>query len=139
MPAKSAIMLTVESRHSGETYVQKVEGTLYRKENAVYLRYAETDEAMGNTMTTVRIDPQELKIIRHGEVESDQTFAVGRRLPGNYRTPFVSMQLETHTQLIHADVTGATGTLQWNYDLYFDGDFSGDYKIKMSYQEVQSE
>ncbi|ANE45902.1 hypothetical protein SY83_05905 [Paenibacillus swuensis] len=136
MATGTTVQLTVESRHDGETYVQQVEGSLYRKEGTVYLRYPETDEAMGRTMTTVKIVPMEVKIIRHGEVESDQMFMVGRKLPGTYRTPFTALSLETDTQRIEADIAENTGKLQLNYDLYVNGELAGNYTIKMNYQEV---
>ena len=72
----------------------------------------------------LKLTEDELKLIRHGEVESEQAFKLGQRLPGYYRSPFTSFNLSTHTQRLELALEGVSGRAAWAYDLYVFDEFS---------------
>src|SRR5690606_22395892 len=96
-------------------------GVLYRKGGACYLRYEETDETLGSSTTTVRWDDNEIRIIRRGSIESEQTFRPGKSTQGVYALPQGRALLECRTKQMKQEQHGSTATLSWSYDLYIDG------------------
>ncbi|AWB42880.1 DUF1934 domain-containing protein [Paenibacillus sp. CAA11] len=130
--------LTLRSRQeNGETTVQELRGEVFTKGSSVFVRYEEPEKGPkgGVTRTMIRISDNVLKIMRHGEVESEQTFQQGQRLPGFYRSPYTTFQLSTATHSLHKKMNGASGSIEWTYDLYVFEELSGQFALSLHIQE----
>jgi uncharacterized beta-barrel protein YwiB (DUF1934 family) len=137
MGAKRTVRVRVESRGGGQQLAVTSEGELYRTAAHYYVRYPESDPAMGRTMTTVKWNEREIRVIRHGDVQSEQTFAPGQRKPGSYRFPQGQLSLETYTHTMSPRTVDGIGDLAWSYDLYTDGRYAGRYKLKLVIEDIQ--
>lgn len=139
MPEKTKARIVVTSRQGQEETVQEWMGEVFAKEDATYIRYEEPEEIPGSgaTRTLVKVTGGALKIMRHGGVEAEQTFEVGRRLPGFYRSPLTSFNLSTRTRSLETKLTGTTGHVVCEYDLYVFENLSGHFAISLHIQEEQ--
>jgi uncharacterized beta-barrel protein YwiB (DUF1934 family) len=117
---KWQVQVRILSQTDTEKSDQSMVGMLYRKPNGWYLRYEEHDALLGDTSTTVKIMSDEIKIIRHGAVDSEMTFAYQQNREGRYQTMNLSMRLETVCRTMDIDVQEGKGRLSWSYDLYLD-------------------
>lgn len=137
MPEMSPVKLVLTSRQGQDETVQSLTGNAMIRDGAVYIRYNEpvTEPAGGITRTMVKITGEELKIMRHGDVEAEQTFRAGQRLPGFYRSPFTRFNLSTDTVKMDSRLNGVAGLVTWEYDLYVYEELSGHFAISLHIQE----
>lgn len=131
------VNLLLTSRQGGDVKVQRLRGNALLRGGAVYIRYnePEPDHEGVQTRTMLKITGEELKIMRHGGVESEQTFRSGRRLPGFYHSALTRFQLSTDTVKLDTQLTGVTGLVNWEYDLYVYGECSDRFVISLHIQE----
>ncbi|BFH65835.1 MULTISPECIES: DUF1934 domain-containing protein [Paenibacillus] len=129
--------IQLQSRHEGEDVVQKTEAEVFERGGALYLKYEEpeTDLQGQKIRTLLKITSDSLKMIRHGAVESEQSFQEGQRLPGFYRSPYTSFNLSTQTSLLEIRLNGTAGTIRWAYDLYVHEECTGHFNISLHIQE----
>ena len=85
--------------------------------------------------TTIKIAGNQLKLIRHGGIQSEQSFESGRRLPGFYRSPYTQFNLSTETSKLELVREGRSLTVEWEYDLYVYEELSGKFAISLHIQE----
>ncbi|MDO7908676.1 DUF1934 domain-containing protein [Paenibacillus sp. JX-17] len=137
MSTMKPVTVRLKSRQDGEQVIQELPGEATIRGSQLYVRYEEPNSGPegGATRTTVKIGEQELKIIRHGEVQSEQSFELGRRLPGFYRSPYTSFALSTHTTKLEVHRDGLNGKVEWTYDLYAFEQLSGHFAISLHIQE----
>lgn len=130
-------IIVINSRQGDEASEQRIKGESLIKGSAVYIRYIEPEPGPtgGTTRAMVKISKDELKIMRHGEVESEQTFQQGRRLPGFYRSPYTRFNLSTHTSSLESRLDGCYGVVTWEYDLLVHEEMTGHFVISLHIQE----
>ncbi|OPA73548.1 hypothetical protein BVG16_28385 [Paenibacillus selenitireducens] len=132
----------VSHQDQGQT-VQEYSGERIDKGSSIYIRYEESGEGLpqgtdkDKTITTVKIEREIIKIIRHGTVQSEQSFQLGRRLPGFYRSPYVNTQLSQETTHMHMDMQEVEGIVEWSYELFAYDESTGQFKISLTIQEEQ--
>jgi uncharacterized beta-barrel protein YwiB (DUF1934 family) len=152
----------MESSGGGQSSSQLTEGELYETATgSSFVRYAEPDQSNGLTTTTVKWNEKEIKIVRHGEVNSDLTFIKGARMSGSYWLPKRSasadaslvkgavlpprgndptegrMLLESVTRTLSHRNTAGGCSLKWSYELYVDGRFTGVYKLRLDIEDIK--
>ncbi|WP_211749639.1 DUF1934 domain-containing protein [Paenibacillus sp. Marseille-Q4541] len=139
MSVWSPVKLQIHSVADGENVIQHVVGEALRKGTALYIRYEEEEQQTGSESirNTVKITGDSVKLIRHGGVESEQTFELGKRLPGFYRSPFTSFALSTDTKELTLAVSNLSGKISFSYDLYVFEEQSGQLSISIEIQEEQ--
>lgn len=139
MSVWSPVKLQIHSVADGEKVNQQVVGEALRKGNALYIRYVEEEQLPGSEpiRNTVKITDNSVKLIRHGGVESEQTFELGKRLPGFYRSPFSSFALSTDTKELSLSLSNLSGKISFSYDLYVFEEQSGQLSISIEIQEDQ--
>lgn len=137
MPAMSRVLITINSRQDEETVKQTLAGQLFRKDKALYVRYEEpgANGNPGGVRTLLKVTQEELKVIRHGEVESEQSFRKGSRLPGFYRSPYTRFALITHTRDLRVRLEGSSGEIYWAYELEVHDAISGHFAVSLTIQE----
>ncbi|ANF98603.1 DUF1934 domain-containing protein [Paenibacillus bovis] len=139
MTESNEVHLTLHSDQNGESVTTHFNGQAFQKGSSIYIRYTETPESTQQEVrTTVRISKDEIKIMRHGGVEAEQSFRQGEQLTGFYRSPFTRFGLITHTSLIHNELNGYMGKITWEYDLYVHEQLNGTFKVSLDIQAAQS-
>lgn len=131
------VKIVLTSRQEADETVQSLRGNAVERGGAVYIRYEEPDPGSdgGPTRTMVKITGDELKIMRHGGVETEQTFRRGHRLPGFYRSSLTRFNLSTDTVKLESRLVGVVGLVIWEYDLYVYEELSGHFVISLHIQE----
>lgn len=137
MSGMHRVLIRISSRQDEETVEQTLAGQLFEKEKSLFIRYAEpgADGSGEGVRTLLKVTPEELKIIRHGEVESEQSFRKGSRLPGFYRSPYARFALMTHTRELRVRMQGLSGEICWEYELEVQDVISGRFSISLTIQE----
>jgi uncharacterized beta-barrel protein YwiB (DUF1934 family) len=136
MTEKRNVRLQITSRSEGHVIEQTFKAELYVKGDNCYYRYYETDENMGRTITTLKVEPQQIRIIRHGDIQSEQTFALQSHKSFYYQTPQGRLELTTYTHEINLSLTDQVGTISWSYDLLVSDDLSGTYSLTVEISEL---
>lgn len=108
---KYGVSVTLESLQDGQRNVVKAAGEVTARGPQLYIRYKESSQGpQGEAVsvrTTIKISDSELKLIRHGGIQSEQSFAPGRRLPGFYRSlTHSSISLQKHGSWIWSETGG---------------------------------
>ncbi|NEW07591.1 DUF1934 domain-containing protein [Paenibacillus sp. SYP-B3998] len=134
MTAKQRVRIRIESRSGSETTVQRARGDLYRKGNHTYIRYEEEPNELGRTVTLIKLEENQIRIIRQGDVQAEQTFVVGEKRIGFYQTPQGRLELEIETHELTSEAEAGIGITRWSYDLYASGTHAGKYRIKLLIQ-----
>lgn len=119
--------MTIASTVGTDHTEQSVLANMYIKGQHIYLRYPEKE--LGQTNTTVKIDDHQLKIIRHGEVASEQLFIPGQTTSGYYETAQGRLRLETRTKHLDVRLKDGIGQVIWSYDLFVAEEHAGAYRL----------
>ncbi|MNB68954.1 hypothetical protein D3C75_154730 [compost metagenome] len=138
-PDKYGVSVTLASRHEGEANVLNVSGEAVIKGRQLFIRFEEPGEGPEGqaeaVRTTVKIMEDEIRIIRHGGVQSEQSFRHGSRLPGFYRSPYIQFNLSTETSALGIAREGRSLTASWEYELFVYDEPSGQFAISLHIQE----
>lgn len=136
---KYRVSITLESLQDGQRNVVQATGQATAKGPQLYIRYEETEQGPRGeeifVRTTLKISDSELKLIRHGGIESEQSFAPGRRLPGFYRSPYTQFNLSTETRKLDIVRNERSLSVSWDYELYVYEELSGQFAISLHIQE----
>jgi uncharacterized beta-barrel protein YwiB (DUF1934 family) len=135
MEQKRRVRIRIESRQDEQETLLLAEGDLYPKGDRFYIRYEEPDSELGRTSTMLKLESGQIRIIRQGDVESEQTFVRGERRIGFYQTVQGRLELEMHTHDLVSEVIQGIGWVSWSYDLYVQGEPAGLYTIKLWIRE----
>ncbi|WP_162463361.1 DUF1934 domain-containing protein [Paenibacillus psychroresistens] len=136
MMEKRNVKLQIASQSDGQMIEQTFNAELYVKGDHSYYRYNETDENMGRTITTLKVEPGQIRIIRHGDVQSEQSFALQSHRSFSYQTPQGRLELTTFTHAINVGLVEQIGTISWSYDLFVSDELSGTYSLIVEISEL---
>lgn len=149
---KLPVLITIDSRQDDERVTQRVEGELYRKGSYFYIRYIETEPQpervkrrsdssadASRTQVTLKVSENLIKLTRRGQVESEQSFSLGARQNGYYRSSAIRFLLTTVTSKLSWDEPWPfEGPLQfdelriaWSYQLYIEERCTGKFNIRL--------
>lgn len=132
---KQNVRIHIESMVDGLPVIQDVQAQMYQKEDSIYYRYPEQEEQMGKTTALLKVQEDQIKMNRHGDVEAEQTFEVGKELPGFFHFPQGRMKLRIQTQSIEQQLEQGIGTIKWSYDGWSEDTFLGHFKLQLTIQE----
>jgi len=135
MPASVPVSIRLDSTVSGELSQHHYRGELYRKGSSVYVRYTELDEEEREIRTIVKLNAQEIKIMRSGQIESEQCFVLHERKRGLYRTRMGVLPLETDTRSMDVEFSEGRYSAAWTYSLYIAEEHAGEFALKLTIQE----
>ncbi|WP_240415469.1 DUF1934 domain-containing protein [Paenibacillus periandrae] len=126
------VNIQIESRIDEDPFTRhSVEGDLYPKGDHYYLRYKDTDPEMAGTSTLIKLETGLVRIIRQGNVRSEQTFVAGQRLKGYYEAPHGKLELEAVTEQLNIQLEQGLGTVDWSYELFVMGERAGTYRLRL--------
>ncbi|CAM4468550.1 DUF1934 domain-containing protein [Paenibacillus tarimensis] len=135
------VRIVLESSQEGASpTITRHTGLLYNKPKSIFIRYDEQEQGgEGATVgTTIRWDGQELKLIRRGAVESEQSFVAGRRTGGAYRSDLADFRIETETTYLTVAAPPEALlpiTMEWRYELWLSGEHAGQFQIRLTLRE----
>jgi uncharacterized beta-barrel protein YwiB (DUF1934 family) len=136
MTVSRRVQLQIISKSGDQHIEQNFQAELYVKGTHIYYRYNEVDENMGRTITTLKVEPQQIRIIRHGDIQSEQTFVPQSNRAGSYQTPQGTLELATFTHDISTNLTDQLGDISWSYDLLVSGEQAGTYYLTAKISEL---
>nr|WP_275411177.1 DUF1934 domain-containing protein [Bacillus sp. B15-48] len=131
----SAVKITVNTAVDGEVYELVTFGQYYQKGASKYLQYEESIPE-GTIRTTVKLNNEEVLILRKGAVDMRLHLVLNKKTPGTYHTPLGLLMTEADTKQIEI----AEGRVKVRYDLTIQGSHAGTYEMNINYrtdQEVQ--
>ncbi|MFS1511207.1 DUF1934 domain-containing protein [Chengkuizengella sp. SCS-71B] len=135
MSERNKVSLRIESNSHEQQIVQNVSGEYFQKGDTVYYRYEEPDQNMGRTNTTIKIKGNEIRVVRHGDTKSEQSFQLNSLQPGYYHTATGKMNISNKATEINIELNQGYGQISWSYELYLDDEHAGDFKIKIYIKE----
>lgn len=141
--SKAFVRITLDSTADGEKLSRTLDGEWYYRNNGIYVKYEEEDE--GNRVRTlVSWKNGVLKVTRRGDAESEQSFALGDRLPGYYANGQVRLNLDSETTLLRVvsdTIPGADEralpqpalplVLEWHYNLWSEDEPAGRFIVRL--------
>ena len=105
-----------------QTISTKAKGTVYKKDDLLYISYPENPEEFGKTLTTVKIKNDRVELIRTGNISSRLVFIKNRPFESSYNTPYGSLPLKLTVSDMNISVDETEGTIFMKYSLDFAGD-----------------
>jgi uncharacterized beta-barrel protein YwiB (DUF1934 family) len=132
---KQRVRIRIASKQGEQETLQVAQGDMYPKGKHFYIRYEDAESELGHTTTLLKLETGQMRIIRQGDVESEQSFVPGERSVGFYQTTQGRLELEMHTHGMSSDLNHGLGWVSWSYDLIVQGEPAGLYEIKLVIQE----
>lgn len=98
------------------------EGKYYDKADCQYITYKETQlTGLEGTTTLLKIESDQISVIRMGSVETKQVFSVGKRHNSAYITPFGTFEMTVNPWIVEAFMQEGEGRIRLEYDLELGG------------------
>lgn len=113
-------------------------GQLYLTGGESYILRYEEGEAKQTVQTTVKIQPSEVKLIRHGFQKMNHRFVPGKTTQSVYQTPFANMAMETETTELVWAWHGDAGSLTLSYRLTLGGQYVDDLTLQIRLTKIIS-
>lgn len=132
------VRLTIRSMADGVDLVQSMEAKLYIQEGKWFYHYQEPESEMGKISTVLRIEPGLIRLLRQGDIQSEQLFRAGQRMPGYYHMPHGRMELDTETEEIRIEMKDGLGAAEWSYGLYVSGEQTGFHRLRVEATAVEA-
>lgn len=112
------------------------EAKLYKRGEAVYLIYEETElSGIPGCRTRLKCKPDEVQMKRYGEsagIGNEIRFERGRRYSGLYDTPFGAIELEVLTNRLENNLTEDGGNLDIDYSISLKGLMEGHNQLSIT-------
>ncbi len=111
---------------------QSMRGRYFCKGGKHYLRYEDEHAGgQGSVPTTIKLSDDEMVILRHGAVASEQRFVPARETRADYRTPYGVMELVMRTHSLQSEFGTDKGYVRVAYHLSANGSPIGNYEIEI--------
>lgn len=116
-----------------ESMTQRVEGRLSREGEDYVLTYREgEDSGLGQTRTTLRLEPGRVTLTRSGEFPSHMVFQEGKPHTSLYQTPYGKLPMTLHTQRLEEDMGRAGGSIYLIYRIQLGGADAGETRLRLT-------
>ncbi|MEG0829539.1 MAG: DUF1934 domain-containing protein [Anaerovoracaceae bacterium] len=112
------------------------EGSLYEKEEALYLVYQESElSGMDGCKTRLKLMNDVIRMNRVGDnvgMDTEMVFETGKRYNGHYDTPFGTIQMEVLTNSVENKLTAdGKGFIDIDYNISLKGLVEGRNKLNI--------
>lgn len=116
------VVVSIKSKQTIDNEVENIElittGKFYRKDNAFYVVYDETEiSGMAGTTTTVKIGREEVDLIRFGTTNTKMSFKKGIKDVSLYKTPYGILEIVINPYCVDIDVGDEGGEIRMGYGL----------------------
>ncbi|NMB34405.1 MAG: DUF1934 domain-containing protein [Clostridium sp.] len=113
------------------------EGKYYKKGNAYYVTYKESEvTGMEGTTTTLKISDGVVTLMRFGSVNTQFIFEQGQNHLSYYDTRHGTFTMKITTRLVSIDVDDGGGEIKVDYKLEIDDNKSGENDFHMFIREA---
>lgn len=119
-----------------ESYEMWLTGQLLEKAGSMYLKYEEVQEDK-TIRTTMKLGNEQALIMRTGAVKMRLPLNIIEQQVGHYESEFGSMPLVIHTKKMTYTQQAISGDFHVQYDLLMGGQSVGNYKLDITFTEVQ--
>lgn len=136
------VIISVKGSHTDteqETNVLELvtEGKYYKKDNAYYVTYKESEvTGMEGTTTTLRVSGDTVTLIRFGSVNSHFVFQQGQRHMSYYDTEHGAFTISVFTTDMEVRVDDSGGEIHVDYQLEIDNNKTGENNFYMWIREA---
>jgi len=110
-------------------------GQLYQKNGTYYLKYEATATGLEGVKTTVKIEEEELTIIRQGKLRTIQSFVPGTKTDFDYQTPHGALQLALKVNEWDLEINKTNGKINLGYDVYSQEEVVSNNQLEIEYKE----
>ncbi len=112
---------------------QRVEGCLSREGEDYVLTYREgEDSGLGQTRTTLRLEPGQATLTRSGEFPSRMVFQEGKPHTSLYGTPYGKLPMTIHTRRLEGKLSEAGGSVYLVYQIQLGGTDAGETRLRLT-------
>lgn len=133
----------IQDKDQQQEHHQQLEGQLYEKEDQTYLRYEEELEGLGQVQNTLKIEDQQVKVIRHGAVTMNHVYRLGETTQGLYHSPLGPLGMETKTTQLQyepiLDGTSGAGKFLLGYELRLNEEHAGSFTLEIGFKSGKYE
>ncbi len=113
------------------------EGKYYKKGNAYYVTYKESEvTGMDGTTTTLKISDGIVTLMRFGAVNTQFIFEQGQKHMSYYDTQYGTFTMQVFTNIVSIDVNDKGGEIRVDYRLEIDDNKSGANDFHMFIREA---
>lgn len=130
------IVSRVETGGEGETERKRYRAQLVQKGAVLYLRYSEELAEGGYVTTALKLEEDQLTIIRHGALRMRHTYRLGEKTTSIYQTPHGALSMETETtELAISPLQAVTvqGQCTLAYRLMLQEQFVGQFRLEFHF------
>ena len=146
MPPHKQVKFILESRQSAEngslsdaeSMTQTYTADLFIRNEALYYRYDEIDAAMGQTTTTIKVKEDEISVLRHGDVSSEQRCSMEAGTSGFFRFSKGTLFMQLYTRSMEIALEDGFGHLKWRYDLFLEGEHASTHSLHIKIEPLKS-
>lgn len=112
-------------------------GRLEGESGAYTLTYQESPvTGMEGTLTTIQIEPEQVILLRVGEINSQMVFQQGRRHLSMYKTPYGTMAIGVNTKHLMASVNESGGDIEIDYAIEINHAIAGRTIFQINVKEA---
>jgi len=117
------------------------EGFFYIKNGIYYLIYHDHSEGIKGAKTTLKIEPEENRILlmRAKPSEMKQTFIESEKTEGFYQVDNQKVSLEVETENIQIELEKLSGKIELEYTQYLMGKIVGEHSLEITYKKKGAE
>lgn len=117
------------------------EGIFYIKNDIYYLIYDDYSEGIQGARTTLKIEPEENRILlmRAKPAEMKQVFIEREKTKGFYQIENQKVSLEVETEDIQIELKELKGKIELEYTQYLMGEVIGEHSLKVNYKKKGAE
>lgn len=112
-------------------------GKFYRKDEDYYIVYKESElTGLGDTTTTVKVEPNRVTVIRSGETRSHMVFEEGEKHVSYYDTGVGALTIGITTRQITKSINDFHATLMIDYIMEINNSAIGENVFNVAVKEV---
>jgi hypothetical protein len=115
---KNEVLIELIHKSETESFKHTAQGQYFEVAPLGYLRYNESGSELGDTQTTIRLLPDELRIQRRGTVDSQFVLKPTERTPFTYRFGGAPLQMTAYTTRLDYHWRGKEGSVECFYELW---------------------
>jgi uncharacterized beta-barrel protein YwiB (DUF1934 family) len=139
IPRKRKVIVDFRSRQeNGDLTESIMRGEWHRLTSSWVLICKETDNEASETMMTLFVEDEELRLRRRGSVSMEQQFRTGMSIPGAYNTSYGPLNAQALTHQLKIEVGETGGVIEWKYDLLMQEQEVGSFHIRLDIREEQT-
>ena len=138
---KKDVIITIKGLQNydeaGDDSIELVtSGRYYEKNGNYYVSYKESElTGLGETTTTLKIEPNKVTVMRFGDLETHMVFEAGQKHISYYDMGFGSLTVGVSTKSIDKQFTPSGGRMRIDYAMEINNAVAGESALCMDIRE----